>query len=941
MQADTGSVAPPAADLTVCDLIDRQAARLPYKTAVIDGPQHTTYAALLAAADRRAQFLEARGVEPGALIGIAMERSLEMVLWVLAILKAGAAYVPLDPRYPADRLRFVVEDAGLRLAIVDAPVDAPVAAPAAVWAAGLPLDLIAAQETGAASERLSVPQFTTVFPNRATTANTAYVIYTSGSTGMPKGVEVSHAALAHFVQIVPEALGIREDDIWLLTASISYAVQVRQLLTPLTVGATIAVATELDLRDPVVLMETVKAYGVTLVDFVPSYWRTCNRVLAALPTAVRACLLDNRLRQIVSVGEPLTYDLAQTWSHTFGHGARIVNILGQTETTGMFTSYALPPDVGSCDRVVPVGVPVRDVELQLLDAAGKPVADGEAGEVYLCTPCLARGYLNRPELTAQRFLPHPTRTLAGARLYRTGDLARRRPDGNLQYLGRIDQQVKVRGKRVDLIEVESYLRHAARVQDAAVVATQNGDAETEIVGYVAAEPHVQLSLKAIWAELRLHLPEHALPDQIYRIESLPYLPNGKLDRHSLALALDSANASAILLTLAGSCDEQNEPAGDGVCGCRLSPQTAPEAMHAILQAAWTDLLGVDRVCLDDDFFAIGGTSLKAALLAARVGLELGKRVPVDLIYRAPTLATLARALSRLPARGSESTPEIADDALVLLRPGDNVPPLFIVHGLGGGIVGYADLVHHLPPGYPIYGLKAVGLDSDAEPHATIEAMAAHYVQAVRSIQPAGPYRLCGYCYGGVVAFEMARQLAADGERQQLVAIIEGYAPGWRAHPGAILHPERLRLLAGNMPFWWRDYRALGSDVLRRRVARKLRPQGPAAPNGCTPPHGMAQEILDDDLSLLPEYRQRLLEIHLLAIRSYAPTKYPGTVTIFRGRNRTISQVMTGPLDVDLGWSRLAAGVTVHEVEGAHRNIHLMPHVRSLAAVLSTYLAPAG
>ena len=270
-----------------------------------------------------------------------------------------------------------------------------------------------------------MPQFTTVFPNRATTANTAYVIYTSGSTGMPKGVEVSHAALAHFVQIVPEALGIREDDIWLLTASISYAVQVRQLLTPLTVGATIAVATELDLRDPVVLMETVKAYGVTLVDFVPSYWRTCNRVLAALPTAVRACLLDNRLRQIVSVGEPLTYDLAQTWSHTFGHGARIVNILGQTETTGMFTSYALPPDVGSYDGVVPVGVPVRDVELHLLDAAGKPVADGEAGEVYLSTPCLARGYLNRPELTAQRFLPHPTRTLAGARLYRTGDLARR------------------------------------------------------------------------------------------------------------------------------------------------------------------------------------------------------------------------------------------------------------------------------------------------------------------------------------------------------------------------------------------------------------------------------------------------------------------------------------------------------------------------------------
>ena len=223
----------------------------------------------------------------------------------------------------------------------------------------------------------------------------------------------------------------------------------------------------------------------------------------------------------------------------------------------------------------------------------------------------------------------------------------------------------MRGKRVDLIEVETYLRHASRVQDAAVVATQNGDAETEIVGYVTAEPHVQLSLKTIWAELRLHLPEHALPDQIYRIESLPYLPNGKLDRHSLALALDSANDSAndsndsaMLLTLAGSCDAQNETAGDGVCGCRLSLQSPPEAMHTILQAAWTDLLGVDRVCLDDDFFAIGGTSLKAALLAARVGLELGKRVPVDLIYRAPTLATLARALSRLPAADLRARPRL-------------------------------------------------------------------------------------------------------------------------------------------------------------------------------------------------------------------------------------------------------------------------------------------
>ena len=959
MYAHPGSVAPLAAELTVCDLIDRQAAHVPDKTAVVEGPEHTTYAVLAAAANDRAAWLAARGVMPGTRVGIGMERSTEMVLWVLAILKAGAAYVPLDPQYPTDRLRFVVEDAGLQLAVVDSLDGA--------WAAGLPLDLICARSAGAAAEQLSLSPTSsspgTPFVNGATPDRTAYVIYTSGSTGTPKGVEIGHAALAHFVSIVPLALGIQEDDVWLLTASISYAVQVRQLLTPLTVGATIAVADAGDMRDPLRLMETIKCCGATLLDLVPSHWRACNRLLAALPLLERARLLDNRLRQIVSVGEPLTYDLPRTWRHSFGHGARIVNILGQTETTGMFTSYTLPPNLEHSEGVVPVGLPLPGVELHLLDGKGRPVAEGEAGEIYLSTPCLANGYLNRPQLTSQRFLPHPSGLQPGGRIYRTGDLGRRRQDGNLQYLGRSDQQVKVRGKRVDLIEVENYLRHSARVQDAGVIAIQNSQTETEIVGYVAADPEAALSLRAIWADLRLHLPEHALPSQVFRMDVLPYLPNGKLDRQGLAAGLPqegTARGEAVPLGAAPACRASGDilsavsetpppSAAATLCACRLAQETmaaqvGPGSVQSLVQAAWAAVLGHEPLCRDDDFFMAGGTSLQAALLAARLGQALATRVPVELIYRAPTVATLTLALNRLLIDGAGAVaPAAATSPLVLLRAGDEFPPFFLVHGLGGGVVGYADLVQRLPPGCPIYGLQAAGHDGETTPDTTIEAMAARYRQAIHSVQRSGPYRLGGYCYGGIVAFELARQLAAAGGTPQLVAIIEGYAPGWRrrhtVHWRSLLSPQRLRLAACHMPFWWQEYRRLGPDVLRRRIVGKLQSPGRTTGEGGKTALGSAQGLVDDDLSLLPAYRQQLLDAHLQALRCYTPAPYGGDIVLFRGRDLTVSQVMTEPLEANLGWCQLAGGVTLHRVNGAHRNLHLMPYAASLAAALAPYLVP--
>ncbi len=257
------------------------------------------------------------------------------------------------------------------------------------------------------------------------------------------------------------------------------------------------------------------------------------------------------------------------------------------------------------------------------------------------------------------------------------------------------------------------------------------------------------------------------------------------------------------------------------------------------------------------------------------------------------------------------------------------------------------MVAHLPQGCAIYGLQAAGLDGEAPPDTSIEAMAARFVAAVRGVQGHGPYRLGGYCYGGVVAFEMARQLDALGEPSELVAIVEGFAPGWRSRRGALLHPLRFRMLVSSLPFWWQEYRGLGTDTLRRRVVRRLRPRRQVPPAAMAAPgapcaggqkcQGLAQDLVDDDLSLLPEHRQHLMDVHIAAIRQYRPQPYGGELTVFRARQRTVSQVVEGPLEEDLGWSALGARVTVHEVEGAHRNVHLLPHVLSLASALAVYL----
>lgn len=459
----------------VHNLFEEQVECSPNAIAVALGDQRLSYGKLNARANQLGHRLQALGVGPDALVAICVERSLEMVVGILGILKAGGAYVPLDPAYPKDRLAFMLEDAKPSMLLTQEHLvsDLPThAAQVVLFNSDLP-----------AISRWSKKNLQA----QTTTEHLAYVIYTSGSTGKPKGVMITHGNLSHYVQSVRVPMGIGVNDRYLHTASISFSSSVRQLMVPLFQGAAVVIATPDKIKDPVALFEMIGRNGVTIMDIVPSYWRSCIAVLSSLPLEMRQALLDNQVRLIMSASEPLLSDIPNDWSHKLLHRARLINMFGQTETTGIVTTYEIPAERSDQSGIVPIGSPIRDTQIHLLDPQLCPVQNGEHGEIYIESPGVGRGYLNQPELTKKRFVCDPPCAASGARFYKTGDLGRRRSDGIIEFVGRVDDQVKIRGHRVELGEIEAALREHSSVRDAAMIATEDQTGDRRLIAYVVPE----------------------------------------------------------------------------------------------------------------------------------------------------------------------------------------------------------------------------------------------------------------------------------------------------------------------------------------------------------------------------------------------------------------------------------------------------------------------
>ena len=697
-------------------LFERQVERAPGAVAVVDGGQALTYCELNRGANQLAHRLQAVGVGPGSLVAICVDRSASLIVGLLAILKAGGGYVPLDPRYPRERLTLMMADARVRVLLTDTRLSDCLPVPDGV------LRLLLDQMDDGSNERDGDPL------SLVTAEDAAYVIYTSGSTGRPKGVVVPHRAVTRLV-INTNYISLHSSDVVAQAASASFDAATFEIWGALLHGARLVLIPEHVVISPTDLAAELARTRITVLFLTTAVF---NMVGRECPTAF------NTLTDLLVGGEVIDPTSAAAVL-TNGGPQRLLNVYGPTETT-TFASWHQITEAPDGERPVPIGRPLANTRLYVLDRHLQPVPIGTPGEIYIGGDALSSGYLNDPDLTSQRFISDPFSTALAARLYKTGDIGRFLANGNIEFLGRRDHQIKIRGFRVEPGEIQSTLDASPLVRESLVVAREDRSGNRRLVAYIVpAKAHSELIVK-LRAFARERLPEHMVPSAWVLLEHLPLTINGKLDRAAL-------------------------PAPDGRHSSTVTPDRPPrDALELDLTNLWEDLLEQHPIGMSANFFELGGHSLLAARLCASIEQAFGTKLPLATFFQAATIEQQAELLRR------ESKDEVWP-SLVPIRAGRGKPPLFCVHGVGGNILTYRDLARYLPSDQPVYCLQACGLDGKAPIHRRIEDMAGHYVAQTRQVQPHGPYAIAGMSFGGVVAFEMARQLEEQGQRVALTRVV--------------------------------------------------------------------------------------------------------------------------------------------------------------------------
>ena len=857
---------------TVPDWIAATATRHPDATALIIGTRALTYRELMAEADRLAAHLAAQGVVPGDRVAVLMERSAGAVVALLAVLSAGAVYVPLDAVQPDARLAASLEDGEVRAIVVDTASGARLAD--AGLSVAVTIDIDRDPPEARPREARTRPP---IDP-----ASAAYVIFTSGSTGRPKGVVVAHAALAHHCQAVIGRYGLGDDDRVLQFAALSVDPALEQILPTLISGATVVMRGS-DIWTPAQLSEVFDRTRVSVADLPPAY---LAEVLAAWDKSGEAPQHVPRL--LISGGETLTPDTVRLWRNGPLAAARLINAYGPTEATITATTHEVAPeDV----EAVPIGRPLPGTEVYVLDAHGQPVPEGVPGELHIGGPRLAIGYGGDEDLTRARFVQSPFGT---GRLYRTGDRAAFIPgrDGCLAFLGRRDSQVKVRGFRIELGEVEAALA-ACGAGQAAVVACAGALTAFVVVDAARFDPG------RIAAAMAARLPPVMCPASYVRLDALPTTPAGKVDR-------------AALKALARLPHSEGE---------ECNADAPRDALEETLIGLWRDVLGASaqhlQIGRESDFFACGGHSLLAVRLLSAIERSFGQRLTMADLIAAPTVAGQAR---RLRAQDAER-PAPGVPAVITLRPGTGTP-LFLMHPVGGSVSCYLPLARRLDTAAaPVLGIEAPEPDFDAFAAPELPARAAACLAAVRAVQPKGPYRLGGWSFGGILAYEMARQLLAAGEEVTPLALIDSYAPALLAE----IEEEEGEAAGDVLDLFARDLAGTGGPPLLRRSD--------------------GSDVLTvEDLYHVPELAAALdgvdeLRLHgrfatfranMLMARAYRPEPCAVAAHLYIARK--------GHPDRTRGWSALAQGsLTVEELPGDHYTILADPAVGRLARHMAHHI----
>lgn len=849
--------------ISLGELFRAQAERSPNAIAVACGNDHLSYGELERRSNQLARFLKTRGIGPGHVVALLLDRSCDLAVALLGILKSGGAYLPLDPAYPAERLAYMLEDAQAKMLLSRAKLADVLAAPAAEL---LRLD--------ADWERLIAGQSVApIIPSEAGPDDTAYLMYTSGSTGLPKGVMVAHRGIVNLCAAMRRRYGLRPSDRVLQYASISFDICVEEIYPTWHAGATVVFRDASQGHSIHEFLDWAVRERISVFDIPTAFWNEWVQSLSATGAA-----LPDALRTLVVGGEKASGATLATWLGLPG-AERVAwfNTYGPTEATVTATAYQLPQTLPPGDP--PIGRPIDNVRLYVLDSRLQPVPIGVPGELFIGGIGVAKGYLGRPELTAQAFLPDPFAEDSASRMYRTGDLVRYSADGMLSFVGRNDNQIKISGFRVEPGEIEAAIERHASVARAAVKAV-GASGGKYLVAYIVPTLAEDPDLGKLEAFLRETLPDHEVPRLFVPMENFPLTPGGKIDRKALPdpKALDAGGSHA------------------------EGPRNEAERK---LTEIFEELFPGRRIGIKDNFFALGGDSLRAFQLLTRIELSCGKRLSFAALARASSVEQLA-SLVLTGEAGETRHAHIVPLSTVAL----DGPRLFLVHGVGGSVHWYYSLADSLQSDFNVYGIQSPGLDDGDEARigADVESLAQLYIAEIKNIQPAGPYYIGGHSMGGIIAFEISRQLHMEGSEIALVANFDNWN---RAADAPSLSVKLWRLAIYFLKLDFAGKRQFLKDKflwIRQCFAQCL-----------------AQRRASASVRSLDEIKTA----NIRAARRYVPGYFPGVLTVFRARRQNAT-ALSDPL---LGWHGLASEIDLIDVPGDHYSMLAEPNVQILASAL--------
>jgi len=820
--------------------------------------------------NKLARLLIDNNIKTGDIVALALDRSPEMVISLLAILKSGAAYVPLDPEYPKDRIEFMLEDSSAKVLLTSKKYQNHF--------------LSAATEILIEDALQKIEGYTADEPETDINGeDLAYVLYTSGSTGKPKGVQIRHYNLMNFLLSMQKQPGISADNKLLAVTTISFDIAGLELYLPLISGAQLVLTNSETAKDGRLLLDLVKDENITFMQATPYTWRM---MLEAgwdkfLPL------------KILCGGEALPKDLA---SKLTVRSSALWNMYGPTETT----IYSTVKLITNADDIT-IGRPIANTQVYILDENSNNLTDGSVGEIIIGGEGVAKGYLNRPELTAEKFIEDTFSENPGQKMYRTGDLGKLKENGEILCLGRIDHQVKVRGYRIELEEIEHALINQPGIKEAVVIAREDNPGDPRLVAYVVLPPDAETNdLKILtfnWQHaLMAVLPEYMVPDDFVLMPAIPITPNGKTDRKSLP------KPDYNLINRSGE---------------YIAPRTDVEKQIAEI---WEELMGLEKISIFDNFFTLGGRSLVAVQIMARIEKLTGKRLPLATLFEYSTIEKLALRLNVDPK-------SITWESLVPIKPQGSKTPLYIVHGAGLNVLLFNALAMNMDEDQPVYGLQAKGLNGVDEPLDVMEEIAANYISEIIAQNPAGPYALAGYSLGGTIAYEMARQLMAMGKEVKILAVFDTYAEQTdiydpflkRTFNRIILFIMKLLysfVLFAEDPKRTFEYKSL---VIKRKLIRL---------------YWKFFKGKEKKQEGFFSYDNEIDEASAKAKRNYYQKPLDITVDLFRAQKRTFYMA-----DFDyLGWREFALkGVNVHDIPGEHNTIFAPPNDKQFAIVLQQCL----